>query len=80
MYCCIAPYFNSEIEDFEEISIGSDLIEPYLRISVSRNLLIMLLIGHISWNIADAAFFLDYDRAPNKYDPELYALLNYLRS
>ncbi len=71
---------NSEIEDFEEISIGSDLIEPYLRISVSRNLLIMLLIGHISWNIADAAFFLDYDRAPNKYDPELYALLNYLRS
>lgn len=52
---------------------------PYLRISGSNSLMIMLLMGHISWNIADAALFLDYDRVPNSYDPNLYVLLNYLR-
>ena len=71
---------NAKNEDIEEDSLSSELIEPYLRISVSRDLLIMLLIGHISWNIADAAFFLEYDRAPNNYDPEIYALLNYLKA
>ena len=39
----------------------------------------LLLLGHISWNIADAALFLDYDRVPNKYDPEIHAFINYLR-
>jgi len=71
---------NAKTEDIEEGTLSSQLIEPYLRISVSRDLLIMLLLGHISWNIADAAFFLDYDRAPNNYDPEIYALLNYLKA
>jgi len=71
---------NATVEDVTITTTASELVEPYLRISVSRDLLIMLLIGHISWNIADAAFFLDYDRVPNKYDPEIYALLNYLRA
>ena len=70
---------NSKIEEVIEGQLDSQLIEPYLKISVPRDLLIMLLIGHISWNIADAAFFLDYERVPNNYDPELYALLNYLK-
>jgi UDP-MurNAc hydroxylase len=52
---------------------------PYLRISGSNSLMIMLLLGHISWNIADAALFLDYERVPNSYDPNLYVFLNYLR-
>lgn len=41
--------------------------------------MIMILIGHVSWNIADAALFLDYERRPNVYDPSVYVLLNYLR-
>ena len=39
----------------------------------------MLLIGHMSWNIADASLFLDYERRPNVYDTSVYVLLNYLR-
>jgi UDP-MurNAc hydroxylase len=54
-------------------------IEPYLRIAAPHSLMIMLLLGHVSWNIADAALFLDYERVPNIYDPKLFALLNYLR-
>jgi hypothetical protein len=52
---------------------------PYLRICGSRTLLIMLLIGDISWNIADAALFLDFDRVPNDYDPRVHGNLNHLR-
>ena len=39
----------------------------------------MVLIGHMSINIADAALFLDYERSPDVYEPELYVLLNMLR-
>jgi len=70
---------NTAIEDINQTSKNSNLEEPYLQITAPRDLLIMLLIGHVSWNIADAAFFLDYNRAPNVYDPEIYALLNFLR-
>jgi UDP-MurNAc hydroxylase len=55
------------------------LEEPYLKVSGSYTLMIMLLLGHMSWNIADAALFLDYERIPNVYDPEIYVCLNYLR-
>lgn len=53
--------------------------EPYLRIKVSSTLLLFLLVGHISWNIADAALFIDYERRPNIYHPIIHALLNYLK-
>ena len=53
--------------------------EPFLRISAPDTLMAMMLIGHVSWNIADAALFLDYERRPNAYDPTVYALLNFLK-
>jgi UDP-MurNAc hydroxylase len=53
--------------------------EPYLRVAGSDTLMVMLLIGHMSWNIADAALFLDYERRPNRYDPTIYVLLNFLK-
>lgn len=62
-----------------EISFHVPLKEPYLRISVPATLLMLLLVGHISWNIADAALFLDYERKPNVYDPKIYEFLNYLK-
>jgi UDP-MurNAc hydroxylase len=73
--------FHISLKTFDVRSATTDyaLIEPYLRIVMPRDLMVMLLIGHVSWNIADAAFFLDYERIPNKYDPKIYALLNYLR-
>lgn len=71
---------NTCEEGVSVLSTESELTGPYLRISVPRSLLIMLILGHISWNIADAAFFLDYDRQPNVYDPKIYALLNHLRA
>jgi UDP-MurNAc hydroxylase len=52
---------------------------PFLRIAADDTLMVMLLLGHVSWNIADAALFLDYERQPNVYDPSLYVLLNFLR-
>ena len=63
----------------EAVDLGAPLRQPYLRISCSNTLLIYLLLGHVSWNIADAALFLDYERVPNVYDPEIYVLLNFLR-
>jgi UDP-MurNAc hydroxylase len=51
---------------------------PYLRVSAPSTLLALLALGHVSWNIADAALFLDYERVPNQYDPKLHASLNYL--
>lgn len=33
----------------------------------------------VSWNIADVALFLDYERVPNRYDPQVYFLLNILK-
>ncbi|MBK8870719.1 MAG: MBL fold metallo-hydrolase [Elusimicrobia bacterium] len=54
-------------------------MEPYLRVSVSSTLLLLLLVGHVSWNIADAALFLDYERVPNHYDPTIHEFLNHLK-
>ena len=62
-----------------EVPWADALRQPFLRVSGSDTLMVMLLIGHMSWNIADAALFLDYERLPNVYDPSVYVLLNYLR-
>ena len=40
---------------------------------------LFLLLGHMSWNMADGALFILYDRVPNKFDPKLYAFINYLK-
>lgn len=68
-----------QTEHVQEVEWTAPLIEPFLRLSASNTLLMMLLIGHVSWNIADAALFLDYERVPNRYDPEIYVFLNYLK-
>lgn len=65
--------------DAASVTPEAPCVEPYLRVVMPHDLLVMLLIGHVSWNIADAALFLDYERVPNHYDPMTYALLNYLR-
>ncbi len=62
-----------------EVKWEAPLEQPFLRVSGPDTLMIMILIGHVSWNIADAALFLDYERRPNVYDPSVYVLLNYLR-
>lgn len=62
-----------------ESRAGAPIAEPFLRMAGSDTLMVMLLIGHISWNIADAALFLDYERCPNRYDPTIYVLLNFLK-
>jgi len=63
----------------QKVEWAAPLKTPYLRVSARSTLMALLLLGHISWNIADAALFLDYDRVPNKYDPEIHAFINYLR-
>ncbi|MUG97019.1 hypothetical protein F7734_33655 [Scytonema sp. UIC 10036] len=67
------------VETVEEVAWNASLSEPYLRITIPSTLLILLLIGHISWNIADAALFLDYERVPNIFNPKIHAFINYLR-
>mgnify|MGYP001368634225 CR=1 FL=1 len=57
----------------------NEKVEPYLSLRGDRNLMIMMLMGHISWNIADAGLFIDYERVPNRYDTVIHALVNYLR-
>lgn len=62
-----------------ETDCAQKLEQPYIKISCPHTLMVLLLIGHVSWNIADAALFLDYERVPNVYDSRVYAHLNYLR-
>ena len=68
-----------QAEGVQETDFEATVPEPFLRMSGSDTLMIMLLVGHVSWNIADAALFLDYERRPNTYDPSIYVLLNFLR-
>lgn len=70
---------NLTNENVEIHDLNKQLIEPYLRIVLSPTLAAMILIGHMSINIADAALFVDYERKPDIYEPELYFLLNLLR-
>jgi UDP-MurNAc hydroxylase len=65
--------------DVEVLDLDSHLTEPFLRVVAVSSLMAFLLIGHVSWNIADAALFLDYERRPNVYDPSDYVLLNLLK-
>ncbi len=46
---------------------------------INKDVFIFLLLGHMSWNMADGALFILYDRVPNKFDPKLYAFINYLK-
>lgn len=62
-----------------EVDADAKIAEPYLGLIVSNTLLIQLLIGHVSWNIADAALFIDYERVPNVYDPEIYTFINFIK-
>lgn len=66
-------------EGIQRVEFDSVLQEPYLGVSMTASLFALMLIGHVSWNIADAALFLDYTRRPNQYDPKIYVLLNYIR-
>lgn len=62
-----------------EVAWDAPLVEPYLRMSASSTLLALLLIGHVSWNLADAGLFIDYERVPNVYDPKIHAFVNHIR-
>ena len=50
-----------------------------LTMFIEKDIFIFLLLGHMSWNMADGALFILYDRVPNKFDPKLYAFINYLK-
>jgi UDP-MurNAc hydroxylase len=54
------------------------LAQPHLIVTADDRLLGELLTGRFSWNIADAACFLRYERRPNSYDPEAVIALNHL--
>ena len=62
----------------DPLDAARPLRQPYLRMSMPSTLLILMLINHVSWNMADGSLFIDYDRVPNVYDPKLYAYLNHL--
>ena len=67
-------YKNSLVE---ETPLVAKLEQPYIKLLMGSTLLSMLLINHMSWNMADA--FIDYERVPNVYNPQDYVLLNHLR-
>jgi UDP-MurNAc hydroxylase len=66
-------------ESVEELAFDAQKEEPFLALSMNSSLFVLMLIGHVSWNIADAALFLDYERRPNQYDTKIHAYINYLR-
>jgi len=71
--------FNLKHQDVTEIEYGTVLPEPYLGATMPHNLLILILLGQISWNIADCACFIDYERVPNVYKRVQNGYWNYLR-
>ena len=70
---------NNKNFELTEVDYDSNEVEPFLKVSVEASLLMFLLVGHISWNIADAALFITYTRVPNKYDPLVHSLWNYIK-
>ena len=50
-----------------------------LGIFADPRLLFFLLTGGFSWNIADAAGYIEYDRIPDDFIQEIYIALNHLR-
>lgn len=70
---------DNDSYNLSEISYDETDTQPFLKVSVSASLLVFLLLGHISWNIADAALFIEYTRLPNAYDPKVHSLWNYLK-
>lgn len=72
----IIDFRNREVVS---VPFEAEVPQPFLGMSVPQTLLVMLLINHTSWNQADGAGFLDYDRAPNDYNPKVIAYYNYLR-
>lgn len=69
-------HFNLNNEDINEIDSNHKKVKPYLSINIDYNLLILLLINSISWNMAD--HFIDYERVPNIYNEKVYIILNSL--
>lgn len=65
-------------EGVEEVSYESEVDRPFIKMRGSSTLFSMMLLNHISWNMADGALFIDYVRKPNTYDPKVYALINLL--
>lgn len=72
----VIDFAKNELAEFRD---GEKKLEPYLGVDVPNTLLCMMMIGHISWNIADAALFIEYSRVPNIYEPKLFSYLNFLR-
>jgi UDP-MurNAc hydroxylase len=70
---------DNKMFHLSEVDYESVDAEPFLKVSVEACLLTLLLISHISWNIADAALFINYTRCPNNYDPLIHSLFNYLK-
>ncbi len=68
------------VEKVEEVAFDMGSVmqaQPYLRMVGTSTLFLMMMINHISWNMADGALFIDYERVPNSYQPEIHALLNH---
>jgi hypothetical protein len=51
--------------------------EPYLIISVTYGMLVTLLTRHMNWNNAGISCHIEFYRAPEYYQPEVFALLPY---
>lgn len=71
---------NGSLAKYSVISENDERISPYLEVKPDANMLYQLLTGEFSWNIADAACFIRYKRAPNIFDQPAFIALNYLRA
>ncbi|MHB8632517.1 MAG: hypothetical protein ACYDBQ_00930, partial [Thermoplasmatota archaeon] len=70
---------DMQADKVEVMARGDERSAPCLSMTAPANLLVLLLSGYASWNIADAALLVDYHREPNVYHPQAYVMLNYLR-
>ena len=67
--------FNFSTRKIERLALNDEVPPPFVEITVRYNLLLALLTRHVNWNNAAIGCHLTFIREPERYQPEVFALL-----
>ena len=71
-------HFNPTTDTTGFVKSRSSLQEPYLKCSMDARLLRRIVEREAHWNNAEGGCHIDFERAPNVYDPDLHTMLSFL--
>jgi UDP-MurNAc hydroxylase len=67
--------FNFSTRTVDRLAPDADVAPPFVEITARYNLLLALLTRHVNWNNAAIGCHLTFIREPERYQPEVFALL-----